>query len=523
MPFLRGENRVAVGGCLAALWLTCWPLACWADDLDTVGVALFRASHPILIGAGIAVAQPEALIASGAFEVYYGAVGQPQSLFDWISTNGVFTTWPNADGTESSHADQVAEAFYGPSTGVAPGVAHVDNYEADYFWQDVISNGVPIGDEVVNQSFAFFTTNTSDQQLIDSVYDNYIYSNGNFFASSPNGNNNSVGPPGTAYNGIGVGAYGVGAVITDGPTLDNGRSKPDMVAPGTETSFTTPYVAGAAAVLLQAVAAGDGGSNTPAAGNVKTIKALLLNGALKPFDWTHTTNAPLDTHYGAGVLNLYYSYQQLAGGQHGYTSQNMVPSGGAHPPVSSGPAVGSLAGWDYESVSLLPTKDTVNHYLFNISSNSTLTATLVWQRHGGETEINNLALFLYNATNATLLTNSVSLVDNVQHIYLPHLEPGEYDLEVVFYYANFVSLSEDYALAFQFFTISPPSLSVSAAGSTAIITWPWSPTVYTLQQTSSLSAPSVWSNVTAAEWITNTTVWTSLDNSGGAAYFRLVR
>ena len=47
-----------------------------------------------------------------------------------------------------------------------------------------------------------------------------------------------------------------------GPTLDNGRSKPDIVAPGTVISLTAPYVTGAAAVLVQAGARGDGGTNT---------------------------------------------------------------------------------------------------------------------------------------------------------------------------------------------------------------------------------------------------------------------
>ena len=64
------------------------------------------------------------------------------------------------------------------------------------------------------------------------------------------------------------------------------------------------------------------------------------------------------------------------------------------------------------------------------------------------TNINNLALFLYNATNAALLSCSVSMGDNVQHLYLPHLTAGLYDLEVVTYAS---AISETCALAFQFF------------------------------------------------------------------------
>jgi hypothetical protein len=489
-----------------------------------MGVTLFRATQPTLTGAGINVAQPEAMISDiyPAFEVNNAALDEPESLFTWISTNGATNVFPNDLGTESSHADMVGNCFYGPYAGVAPGVAHVDNYEADYFWQYIVADGGPMSDQVVNQSFAFFV-DTTNQEQIDSAYDDYIATNGAVFCGSVNGLDNGVGPPGTAYNGIGVGAYDNGAVITDGPTFDNGRSKPDIVAPGYETSFTTPYVAGAAAVLLQAAAAGDGGTNAAAAGDVRTIKALLLNGALKPFDWTHATNAPLDTRYGAGVLNLYYSYQQLAGGQQSYTSENSVASGSAHPSVSSGPAVGSMEGWDYETVNIIPSQDTVDHYLFNVCGDSTLTATLVWERQEGMTNINNLALFLYNATNAASLSCSVSMVDNVQHLYLPHLPPGDYDLEVVTYDTNSVSASETYALAFDFFAMTPPNLSVSVSGGSAIITWPWSPTVYTLQETSALDASAAWTNAPAAEWITNDTVWTSVNTAGSAAYFRLVR
>lgn len=486
-----------------------------------MGVTLLRASHSSLAGTGVIVAQPEAMVAQAAFEVNPAAVGEPESLFDWISTNGASAVFPNIEGYESGHADFVADCFYA-SGGVATNVAHVDNYEADYFVQYVVQTNAPIDDEVVNQSFAFFA-GPPEQQEIDSIYDDYTSMFGTIFASAPNNYNNSVGPPGTAYNCIGVGAYGAGAVITDGPTQDNGRSKPDIVAPGVETSFTTPYVAGAAAVLLQAATEGYAGDDASAAADVRTIKAILLNSALKPFDWTHTTTAPLDTRYGAGVLNLYYAYQQFSAGEFSDTTESTVLSGAAHPPVASGTPTASTQGWNFKTVNIGLLRDTVDHYVFNITSNSTATATLDWERQNGETNINNLELFLYNATNGALIASSVSMVDNVQHIYVPHLPPGKYDLEVVALYANSVSSTETYALAFQFFGMSPPKISVTETGGNTVLTWPWSPTVYTLQEASRLGKPSPWTNVTAQQWITNTTVWASVTNTGNTAYFRLVR
>ena len=117
-----------------------------------------------------------------------------------------------------------------------------------------------------------------------------------------------------------------------GPTVDNGRAKPDITAPASATSFSTPLVTGAAAVLMQAGLRGDGGGNTNAAADIRTVKALLLNGAVKPADWTNNPPSPLDPRYGAGMLNVFNSYEQLAGGKHGYIVSTSVSSGRPHPP-----------------------------------------------------------------------------------------------------------------------------------------------------------------------------------------------
>lgn len=492
----------------------------WADDLVTMGVTALREKDPTLIGTGIVMGQAEAELTTNppAFEINPATVDESLSLFDWISTNGTFDCFPNADGVESSHADDVAQYLFG----VSPGIAHLDNYEADYFYQYDVVDLMSVTDQVVNQSFAFIYA-PPDEQPVDSAYDDYIAANGTIFSSAAVGVGTSPGPPGTAYNCLGVSDYGVGAVVIIGPTLDNGRSKPDLVAPGVYVSFTAPYISGAAAVLLQAGARGDGGTNSQAATDCRTVKALLLNGALKPFDWTNTSTAPLDTRYGAGVLNLYYAYEQLAAGQHGYTASETVPDGSAAPPISSGAFV-PATGWDFETITTL-LSDSVNHYLFKITNDSTFTGTLVWERQAGETGINNLALFLYNATNGVLLSSSVSSVDNVQHVYLPHVLPGEYDLEVVKYGGPFQSItpSETYALAFQFFPISAPALTVTPSAANVVVTWPSSPTVFVLQQSENLTSPVSWSNVTETEWITNSSVWVSVNTSGNAAFYRLIR
>jgi len=529
---------------ILALSLLCAGLGfpCEAGDLDTMGVALVRSNDPTLTGTGILVAQAEAHSPDGNdWEVFPPYIGQPVSLVTWINTNGSTTNIPNSLGTVSSHAYQVGSYFYGIPAGVAPGVLHVDNYEADYFIQYIVqsnqpmSNGVVNQSAVVNQSFTYGAlpvdpsdTNTT-QQEVDSMFDDYTATYGTLFSSAVN-NGGQVCAPGTAYNSLGVGCYGPTSHSSFGPTVDNGRSKPDLVAPQSETSYSTPYVAGAAAVLLQSAARGDGGTNTSAAGDARTLRALLINGALKPGDWTHTPAAPLDVRYGAGVLNLYYSWQQLTNGRQPFSVSQTVSAGDAHPPGTPSALIPSLLGWDFQTVTNpSPDCDVVNHYYFDNSASPaaalTLTATLAWNRGAGQTNINNLALFLYNCAGGGLVSNSVSTVDNVQHIYVPSLAPGQYDLQVVKYggLSQSVTPSETYALAFQFYPISPPPLCVSLSGTNTVVSWPWSPTIFNLQQASSLTPPITWAPVPAVGLIADTTVSVTLNPAGSAAFYRLCR
>ena len=101
--------------------------------------------------------------------------------------------------TQSGHADAVGANFYG-TNGVAPGVAHVDNYDAGYFQNSVVGalNTTSLtppatlnNDQVINQSFIneFPSTDTEtqvaqEQDLIDGEYDNYTNTYGTIFVSA---------------------------------------------------------------------------------------------------------------------------------------------------------------------------------------------------------------------------------------------------------------------------------------------------------------------------------------------------
>jgi len=517
-------------------------MAACAQNLDTIGVTLLQTVTTNVNGSGIHVAQPEAGYGTTTnWEVNPGAsgVGQPAGFFTYFSSSGTATTFPNAVGAESGHADAVAGYFYGIPGGVATNVAHVDSYEASFFvtlsYRVIGSTtnytatlpSTNINNPVVNQSFIFQNSDgthvsTNEQGAVDTAYDNYAAQYNTLFISGA-GNGGPVNPPATCYNGIGVGAYGGSSSV--GPTPDNGRCKPDITAPAGETSFSTPQVAGAAAVLMQAGLRGDGGSGTNAAADIRTVKALLLNGAIKPADWTNGTASPLDARYGAGVLNVFNSYKQLTGGRHVYIVATSVSTGGAHPPTRASGTVNTLSGWDFNTNTSSSTTDGVNHYYFNVTNGVTdvtftATATLVWNRQRNQTAINNLNLFLYNTANSNLVAVCTSAVDNVEHLFVPNLSPGRYDLQVWKAGGSYVSSSETYALAFEFFSMS---LGIVRSGTNVVLQWPVYPAGFVLESATNLNAPVSWNTNGPAPVVTNNQNSVVAGVTNTSQFFRLWR
>jgi hypothetical protein len=198
------------------------------------------------------------------------------------------------------------------------------------------------------------------------------------------------------------------------------------------------------------------------------LKALLLNGAVKPADWTHTDTAPLDPNYGAGILNVDNSYMNLRAGEYGISGTT-----GAAGSIDSGAIESSDEGWDFTTIATARTSGSTyaaesNHYLFDLTAATapefTLTSTLVWDRHLNQTDINNLDLYLFDETTGTDVAVSDSTIDNVQELYVQDLAPGEYDLVVtkaggtsVNSGGTVVSGAETYALAFNFAPVPEPA------------------------------------------------------------------
>ena len=272
-------------------------------------------------------------------------------------------------------------------------------------------------------------------------------------------NGTLAGRPTGAYNAI-IGG-GTGADINGDPSedysnfpnytsrgpTDDGRSKPDIIAPASwmhvpilnsawddfnGTSISTPIVAGGAALLI------DMGLDLGHSTDSKVIKSVLLNSADKLSNWSHTSTQPLDIAQGAGQMNLENAYHQYL-------------------PAEQDPGTVSDVGWDIQQIN----HNSENLYTINgiVLAGEFITATLAWDRivtTGTEEDIDdvvysfdhldNLDLYLYDADDlSTPLASSISTIDNVEHLYYSAATTGNYVLGVKM--ANAPVGSELYALA----------------------------------------------------------------------------
>ena len=542
---LRGGAGASCAVILAAGFVAGAGVANADSILQQVGVTQLQQLNSSLNGSGMSVQQVEASVSapSEVYEPSPGKLGISPSDFTFVG-------YPNSGGGYSSasyswHAENVASIFYG-SAGVAPSISHIFVTAADGFAGYYVfpQAAPPATAEVVNQSFAYLAEDQANIQYLDNAWDNYAASSNLLFVTAIGDgqttstvNGSYVNPPADMYNGIAVGAYtgteaggiyspSTGAEATwVGPTWD-GRSKPDLVAPGQWTSYTAPIVSGVATLMVQAgsgtdlaapvgfsasdasIANGSSTAYTTAATDIRTVKALLLNGAVKPVGWTNSysvnsgtysynavstdATTPLDPRYGSGVVNAYNSYENLAGGEHNYSSAT-TQSIAALPSVTSAPTANfsgsvsevasatnpaTVTGWNLATIMATASSNAVENYDFNLTGTSQnswdVTATLTWNKDYNASGINHLMLFLLNSAGQQV-AGSTSMVDNVQQININpalginSLAPGQYDLAVeMLGGVNAISTSDTYALAWNFVDPTsvpePAALAIFAAG-----------------------------------------------------------
>ena len=424
-----------------------------ADWLDEIGFTRLQA----LAGNSLPTAPSNGLSQVEATE---GSTNYEPNSASTLFAGKTFNSKSGASGT-SSHADHVARNFYASTSQVA-GTCPIDLYNAnDWLGAGYLNIGTTTAPKtesraVQNHSWAGSSGNSTTDTEIGRRLDFAINRDG--FVCPVGLYNQDTNTPVHAqllcqtYNTISVGrddgGHTKGLTTLDG----NGRRKPDIVAPSAApeyaTSWTTPMVSGAAALLYQKLVSDYSPSFSD---RPRVIKALLLASATKNTvpDWGNSSSSPLDDVYGAGELNIHHAYHALIAGK-----------------ATAGSTRYGIRGWASDSVSSSSSKT----YYFRIASGAPSTpfsAALTWHRvvtnniFGWNSSLANLRLKLYqtDGTNlTTLLATSDSSVDNVELIHQPSLVPGDYALRV-----ESSSSSTAYALAWH----SLPAVTIATTVSTA--------------------------------------------------------
>ncbi|MGB7324451.1 MAG: hypothetical protein WBD31_06240 [Rubripirellula sp.] len=414
-----------------AVLLAVVPQTALADWLDDIGYTQLQtelgASTPT--GAGVAVSMAEA------------PDGSANYLPDTSGPNYTGKIVVDQTGTSAGfngHASGVASLFFGNTTSVAPGVTNIAAFEAN----DWVNNGLgfstttePVAHPYSVQNHSWIANATAAE--IPSVIDlamraDYLANRDNvmIIGGANNGATSSV-PHLLAhsYNAINVGLTS-GNHSHGNTTLSYGagRPRPDIVAPAGTTSSATPMVSSAAAMLYEVA----GASN---ANNVEAMRAILMAGATKDefSDWDRTVTRPIDEIYGAGELNVYNSYQILDGGEYNGTVVTPISPVGLFGYDFNNPAsmssdflyqfeVSSGQVMDELSIFLQWSIDVVDGSALSTEFSPSIDPVL-----GGG--LANLDLNVYDSTNS-LVDQSISNVDNFEHIYLTGLNAGTYTLAV---------------------------------------------------------------------------------------------
>ncbi|HEY4328167.1 MAG TPA: S8 family serine peptidase, partial [Phycisphaerae bacterium] len=260
-------QKKCVAASAALGWAVYATVAARADTLmDQIGVTQLRAEVPSLTGAGIIVAQPEATdVDMGTFFDHDDFEVSPTAAsvtvpITYYDKNGNVTTIYDST-RHSQHADTVASFLAGNGIGVATQLSQILNFNANYYEEYVLQNvALPIQPQVINQSFTQDAGGPYTAAVIDQAWDTFVITQ-NVLIASGAGNGGDVLLPATAFNVIAVGAYLGHSSVSEPGQL----AKPDIVVPMpttpvdySYTSFSTPVVSGAAALLLQAAGSGDG-------------------------------------------------------------------------------------------------------------------------------------------------------------------------------------------------------------------------------------------------------------------------
>ncbi len=448
----------------------------------SVSSLLAVAAFSLIQGATVAIADEigyDALVARlGASGVPTGAtirVGQVEA-----STNASNTAYHGPDQTNpefvgktftpmsgapqvSSHATYVARQYYGSTTSIARGVNWIYLWEANSFINSNLrygagSTAAPLAPpstamKVYNHSWIGAASggavpNAVDLEIVRRA-DFAMNRDDTLYVVGMNNGATSATLPlmASGYHGLSVGLLNGAHSHGDLPsgTDGAGRMKPEIVAPETATSYSTPIVGACAALLYETAATHPSVSTNPNADETSVIKACLLAGARHRAGWTNNpgtsgalrgvTAKPLDPTYGVDVVNIDRSHQVMTGGE----TDGASTMAAAIAPVAA-------SGWAYEQLPASATR----YWRFRVTQNlAELSVIATWHRvQTNSTAIPSttnidLTLFRLDASGAATpvegdagavyyATGNVasrSVMDNLEHLYITGLTPGDYLIE----------------------------------------------------------------------------------------------
>ena len=354
-------------------------------------------------------------------------------------------------GSASGHAAAVGSVFY-QTAGISDGVTTVHSDEALNFVTELaVGNAPPVFPGDV-QNFSWVGS-TSDSTELLRRFDFMLDRDRKIAVVAPSNDTGPVMELMTSSHhaicaGVFSGVHNRGGTVIDGV----GRMKPDLVVDQGYTSLAAPSVASAASLLLEKILA-----SYPVADEPQVVKSLLIAGATKKRlpGWLRTaTSRPYDEVFGAGELNVLNAYHMLVVGQQS----------------ASASVERATLGWDFAPSS----SSTPKRYFFTVPQGQmavSFAAGLVWHRQVTRrtflSTLPNLELRVYAASgfipDAVPIDQSLSAVDNVEHLYLRNLPAGQYMLEV-----SSDTNAHDYAIAWEAQLGTGPALSVRRDGSGGI-------------------------------------------------------
>lgn len=405
-------------------------------------------------GAGVIVGQVEVLI-NGANYTPNPNVAEFRGK--------TFTKMSGSSGN-SGHATAVGRNYYGLDTSIAPGITDIFVWEVNHW----VTNGYlfftgpantppllpPKGLKIFNNSWVGSTGNNTTNNTLLRRGDFAIVRDDLMMMSGVNNSGGGNVPlMSHLFNGLAVGRRD--GEHQSGSTLGGidspGRLKPDIVAPGNATSWSTPVVGAAAALMIETARTVPTLGINPNAERSDVIKAVLLAGAAKTdahgAAWTNNpqtsgpdrgiTTQPIDAVIGAGTVNVNFGHMIITGGE----------QDGTQTPPNEVNA--QFSGWDLATVGL----DESRYWRFDVAQFADSASMLVtWHRNVdlgfGNTDwaVADFDLILWrvdeNGDLTTLVGDpglpffaggnvvSASTVDNIELLYITGLEPGQYTLEL---------------------------------------------------------------------------------------------